>query len=187
MSVYVDPLRDWGGSKGFRWKTSCHMYADTDEELHTMALAIGMKKTWFQGDPRLPHYDLRPERRVAAVAAGAVEHTRSEMKAVMRHRRFLRELIGDEPVWATSGTISDQGPITLEKLAEGLKAMKEFHKSGALLPERPLFFHPQDFPIKWPEVKLPIGPGPDDPLPILNFGLLMSPYPRKKNLDEGND
>jgi hypothetical protein len=79
MSVYVDPLFNHGGSATFRWKHSCHMYADTLQELHAMAAAIGMKRAWFQDHPRLPHYDLVERRRVAAVKLGAIEHSRKEM------------------------------------------------------------------------------------------------------------
>jgi hypothetical protein len=85
MSVYVDPVMEHGGSKTFRWARSCHMYADTLAELHSLASAIGMRREWFQNsDTRLPHYDLVPTRRVAAVAAGAVEHSREQMVQFMR-------------------------------------------------------------------------------------------------------
>jgi Protein of unknown function (DUF4031) len=47
------------------------MTADTLEELHTLAAKIGMKRRWFQNG-RVPHYDLTPARREAALAAGAV-------------------------------------------------------------------------------------------------------------------
>lgn len=87
MSVYVDLLMHHGGSATFRWKESCHMYADTLDELHDLARRIGMRKAWFQPHAFLPHYDLTESRRARAVAAGAVEHTRQEMVAVMRERR----------------------------------------------------------------------------------------------------
>lgn len=86
MSVYVDPLFDHGGSATFRWKRSCHMYADTLEELHAMAEQIGMKRAWFQNKTKLPHYDLVPARRAKALRLGAIEHSRSEMVSFMRHR-----------------------------------------------------------------------------------------------------
>ena len=49
------------------------MYADSLEELHAFAAKLGLKRAWFQDDPRLPHYDLSPGRRRAAVALGAFE------------------------------------------------------------------------------------------------------------------
>lgn len=87
LSVYVDPLLEHGGSATFRWKHSCHMYADTLHELHRMARAIGMRESWFQDKPHLPHYDLVESRRVRAVALGAIEHTQREMVDFMRARR----------------------------------------------------------------------------------------------------
>lgn len=87
MSVYVDPLMEHGGSSTFRWKTSCHMYADTLDELHAMALVVGMKRSWFQDKPSMPHYDLVESRRRDAVRRGAVEHTKREMVAFMQARR----------------------------------------------------------------------------------------------------
>lgn len=89
MSVYVDPLFDHGGSETFRWKRSCHMYADTLEELHAMALKIGMKRAWFQDKRSLPHYDLVPTRRVAAVRLRAIEHSREQIVAFMREKRLV--------------------------------------------------------------------------------------------------
>lgn len=82
MSVYVDPLVQWGtvtSPKCFRTAPSCHMYADTLEQLHQMAAQIGMRRAWFQDDPRLPYYDLVASRRKSAVARGAIEHTHTQM------------------------------------------------------------------------------------------------------------
>lgn len=87
MSVYVDPVMEHGGSKKFRWPRSCHMYADTLEELHAMATAIGMRREWFRRDADMPHYDLVPSRRAKAVALGAVQHERHQMVEFMRRRR----------------------------------------------------------------------------------------------------
>lgn len=75
MTVYVDPLIEWGGSATFRWLWSCHMMADTDEELHAFARKIGLKREWHQAMPphSVSHYDLNSSRRVAAVKNGAIE------------------------------------------------------------------------------------------------------------------
>jgi hypothetical protein len=45
------------------------MMADTLDELHALAEAIGLRREWFQGD----HYDLIPFRRARALALGAIE------------------------------------------------------------------------------------------------------------------
>jgi hypothetical protein len=81
MSVYVDKSFEMAASEpqafrtgakhGHRW---CHMWADTEDELHTMAKRIGMRREWFQDNGRsLPHYDLVPTRRTAAIKIGAIE------------------------------------------------------------------------------------------------------------------
>ena len=85
MSVYVDPIREveYG-----RWKYACHMIADTVEELHTMAEAIGMKRDWYQ-PKSFPHYDLLRFRRDAAVKLGAVELERRPF--IHRLRQIRRD------------------------------------------------------------------------------------------------
>lgn len=91
MAVYVDPIFEMTpkGAQarrcGKRW---CHMFADTLDELHEMAAAVGMKRAWFQNHPSLPHYDLVPSRRQRAVALGAQEVTRREMSEFMRQKRM---------------------------------------------------------------------------------------------------
>lgn len=75
MSVYVDPLIDYGWKLG----PSCHLIADTVEELHTFAATIGMKRSWFQlSRQEMPHYDLTARRRADAVKKGAIEINRRE-------------------------------------------------------------------------------------------------------------
>lgn len=67
----------------------CHMIADTLDELHEMADAIGMRREWFQ--PRsFPHYDLSLSRRALAVGRGAVECDRAEF---VGHMRRLRQTV----------------------------------------------------------------------------------------------
>ncbi len=79
MAVYVDTLTAYGGSASFKWKKSCHMYADTLQELYDMADLISLRREWFQSHPRLPHYDLVASKRRLAVSRGAKEHTLREM------------------------------------------------------------------------------------------------------------
>lgn len=74
MSVYVDPQTNYGWKLG----SSCHMWADTEAELHTFAASIGLKRVWFQHKKDLdgyglPHYDLTTGRRLVAVKKGAIQ------------------------------------------------------------------------------------------------------------------
>ena len=84
--VYVDPLRDNGWRLRGNRTPNCHLFADTSEELHAFAERLGMRRSWFQDDPRLPHYDLTPARRAEAVRLGAREMTRRETGEHMRRR-----------------------------------------------------------------------------------------------------
>lgn len=65
---------------------SCHMIADTLEELHAMADRIGLKREWFQ-ERSFPHYDLIASRRERAIRAGAVPLT---MRGFVLRMRDLR-------------------------------------------------------------------------------------------------
>ncbi len=82
MSVYVDELRNYG----WRLGPSCHLFADTEDELHAFAARIGMKRSWFQ-DKSLPHYDLVVSRRTRAVMLGAIEIDRRQVYAMIKKRR----------------------------------------------------------------------------------------------------
>lgn len=73
MPVYVDDLMTCIPNANWRWSKSCHLIADTVDELHVFARRIGMKRAWFQNGSRLPHYDLNENRRRIAVREGAVE------------------------------------------------------------------------------------------------------------------
>lgn len=67
MTVYVDDMYRYPLGEFGRMKMS-HMIADTDEELHAMAAAIGIARRWFQRD----HYDISMGRRNMAIQRGAV-------------------------------------------------------------------------------------------------------------------
>lgn len=81
MSVFVDAVYSYPG-RGL-W---CHMMADTAEELHAMAEAIGLRREWFQNHPHHPHYDLSPCARVLAVQRGAIEVSSIEMAHYFRRK-----------------------------------------------------------------------------------------------------
>lgn len=86
MAVYVDTMAasfQPSHRPGARY-VMCHMMADSDEELHAMADAIGVARKWFQGD----HYDIAKSKRALAVARGAIEVELRELArwAIARRR-----------------------------------------------------------------------------------------------------
>lgn len=71
MTVYVDQIQVWPTTIRCMKHGSCHLTADTLEELHAFARRLGLKRSWFQATST-PHYDLTPARREKAIAQGAV-------------------------------------------------------------------------------------------------------------------
>jgi hypothetical protein len=68
--IYVDELREY--PTNLKYKTWCHLWTDSNiEELHNLALKIGLKRSWFQDKKRFPHYDLVPSKRKLAIENGA--------------------------------------------------------------------------------------------------------------------
>lgn len=70
MAVYVDEVMRWPTKIRCFKAGSCHLTADTVEELHAFAKRLGLRREWFQPKSS-PHYDLTPGKRVRAVALGA--------------------------------------------------------------------------------------------------------------------
>ena len=83
MPVYVDDMR-----AKFGRLVMCHMIADTEEELLTMADRIGVQRRWIQypGTYRV-HFDIALNKRALAVAAGAKEITWRQAGMVQMRRR----------------------------------------------------------------------------------------------------
>lgn len=71
--IYVDALIAYGKSATWKYDESCHLFADTQYELHTFAQKIGLKRAWFQDHDLLVHYDLTKSKRAVAVKMGAKE------------------------------------------------------------------------------------------------------------------
>lgn len=93
MTVYVDSMRT-----SYRRMIMCHMIADTDTELRTMAALIGVAQRHHQGD----HFDICLAMRALAVKAGAVEITWKQAGCMMMRRKVTGELglPGDAIRWA---------------------------------------------------------------------------------------
>lgn len=83
MTVYVDSeFIQYGRMK------MCHMLADTDEELHAMASAIGVARKWHQKpNTYKSHYDVCKSAREKAIALGAVVIDRKELREILQKRR----------------------------------------------------------------------------------------------------
>lgn len=68
MPVYVDDARI--RSRGLVWS---HLVADTAEELHAAARALGLRREWAQEKGRTLHYDLPEHVRERAIELGVAE------------------------------------------------------------------------------------------------------------------
>lgn len=107
MSYYVDeikrcmPLDETGGR--WRWNNYCHLMADTVDELHAAALAVGLKRDYFQNLPGFPHYDLTVTKRRVAVRLGAVQITCRDMVQRAADTYGLKNIIGPRLTTAATG------------------------------------------------------------------------------------
>jgi hypothetical protein len=71
-TIYVDQIRTYEHTQ-LPYKHWCHMAVDGDiEHLHAFAHKLGLKRDWFQDNPKAPHYDLVPSKRTEAIKLGAV-------------------------------------------------------------------------------------------------------------------
>lgn len=77
MAVFVDTMR-----APFQRMIMCHMFADTDEELHAMAAKIGVARKWHQRpasqggqgmNASWSHYDICLSKKKKAMQFGAQE------------------------------------------------------------------------------------------------------------------
>jgi hypothetical protein len=81
VSVYVDDLQTRRPSGrmarryGDQW---CHLWADSEQELREFARGLGLRQSWFQPHHLLCHFDLTPNKREEALAAGALRMTVTE-------------------------------------------------------------------------------------------------------------
>lgn len=87
MSVYVDEMSPCVKSAKWPYSQSCHLAADSVEELHYFAGRMRLKPAWFQDKPELPHYDLTIGKRMLAVKLGAIEVNRIKISELMEMYR----------------------------------------------------------------------------------------------------
>jgi hypothetical protein len=94
VACYVDTVRSYPQA-GLRFTEFCHLLADTREELHAMADALGIPRRFFQEHPWRWHHDLPEHLRRSAVELGAVEITMHEVGALLRsHRQASANAVG---------------------------------------------------------------------------------------------
>jgi uncharacterized protein DUF4031 len=89
VTVYVDELQVWPGPKPRCFaEGSCHLTADTTDELHAFARRLGLRRSWFQPHRVADHYDLTAGRRLRAIALGAVQRSAREQARLRVERRY---------------------------------------------------------------------------------------------------
>jgi len=86
MTVYVDDaVTLW---RGERW---AHLMADTLDELHLFAAALGLPRRAFQNKTSGAHYDITAALRDEAIALGAIaisrHRDRAQVRAVIRNAK----------------------------------------------------------------------------------------------------
>jgi hypothetical protein len=72
MAIYVDHPRQWGFTYRATKTATCHLTADTFEELEAFARKLGIPPRWRHSGSK-EHYDLTVSWRKKAVGAGAIE------------------------------------------------------------------------------------------------------------------
>lgn len=85
MSVYVDK-----SEYAYGRMVMCHMLADSPQELHAIAEAIGVSRRWYQYKASTPHYDIAKSKRVLALEQGALEVSRKQVAALIHNIRAAR-------------------------------------------------------------------------------------------------
>lgn len=92
MAVYVDPIANNLWQMYGKMVRSCHLFADTERELHFFACRLGLKRIWAQGLDRhgFSHYDLVQGKRTRAIELGAIPLTKEE--AVAKWQEFRKKL-----------------------------------------------------------------------------------------------
>lgn len=73
-----------------------HLIADSLEELHSFAARIGLRRCWYDPNPKHPHYDLmkgKVNRQIMyakAVCAGAEQKTSRELITIIQRKALVK-------------------------------------------------------------------------------------------------
>ena len=95
MTVYVDDMFPTKPVPRWPYKESCHMVADTREELEEMAIAIGLAHHWIQHEgEHNEHYDLTRNRREKAIELGAVPIPWRKMAELFERKKKEASRVG---------------------------------------------------------------------------------------------
>lgn len=105
MACYVDAVRHYPDA-GLRYTRFCHLLADTRDELHDMADALGIPRRFFQDHPWRWHHDLPEHLRGRAVELGAVEVTMQEVGTLLRRRRASASAVSSVSTVSSVSSVS---------------------------------------------------------------------------------
>lgn len=100
MGVYLDNSTNILKGRSEWPMVTCHMIADSVEELFDMANKIGMRPEWFQPWSH-PHFDVSKSRQTLALAQGARRLERREFVTRIRayRKRILEDRVERERLW----------------------------------------------------------------------------------------
>ena len=137
MTVYVDDANIRASVRsGSRTHTSawCHLFADSQEELHAFAEQLGLQRSYFQPGKPLGgrpspfwHYDVTAGKRAQAIALGAVEVGARDAPRIMRER----EARSAQAKPAKRVMVTGSRTFTDRDVAE--RALKPHYEPGAVL------------------------------------------------------
>jgi len=92
--VFVGELFTCLKNKNWRYNQAAHLFCDKPEnieELHKLAQRIGLKRSWFQSNSVIHHYDLIASKQKKAIKAGAVFCDRKTECTYIRKWRALNK------------------------------------------------------------------------------------------------
>jgi hypothetical protein len=86
--IYVDELRKITPSKAYPFSHSCHMIADTSDELHEFAQKLGLMRRWAHtSNGMIEHYDLTAKKREEAIQQGAIPIANKELIFISQQQK----------------------------------------------------------------------------------------------------